>query len=85
MSVISEQSRKRKREPCEEHERELQPPELQVANIRKCRYCGVWSNSTCPWELTGTVLSSWHPHLPWARGRFGKVTGDRCKPCQIAS
>ena len=52
---------------------------------KKCRYCGCWSNSTCPWDLSGTVLSQWSPYLPWGRGKTSKPQGDKCKPCVIVT
>ena len=52
---------------------------------KKCRYCGTWSNSPCPWNLMGTPLASWHPDVPWGRGKQGAVVGSICKPCVIVS
>ncbi len=51
--------------------------------LKKCRYCGSWSNTACPWPLLGTPLQNWDPAIPWARGKPGKVVGDKCKLCQI--
>lgn len=52
---------------------------------KKCRYCGCWSTSPCPWPVLGTLLHAWDPHLPWARGKPSKVIGDKCKLCQIVA
>lgn len=51
--------------------------------VRRCKYCKAWSTSLSPWPLTGTVLSSWSPMLPWAKGTRNKPTGECCKPCMV--
>ena len=50
----------------------------------RCRFCMNWSTSTCPFQLMGTLLSSWDPFLPWARGKRDKPIGEVCKLCRIA-
>ena len=77
VSVTSRQKRKHE-------DGGLDEPSAQTV-AKKCRYCGCWSNSICPWDLTGTTLSMWAPNLPWARGKGTRPLGDKCKPCTIAS
>ena len=52
---------------------------------KKCRYCGAWSTSPCPWDLRGTCLAAWHPDIPWGRGKQGAAVGSICKPCQVVT
>ncbi len=50
---------------------------------KRCRYCRKWSTQLCEWNLSGTVLGSWHPMLPWHRGSIDRPSGDLCKVCAI--
>ena len=57
---------------------------VSTGATKKCRYCGIFSNSPSEWPLMGTPLQAWDPYVPWGRGRGGKPSGDKCKACQIA-
>ena len=52
---------------------------------RRCRWCRVWSYQLCQWDQRGTVLSMWHPLVPWNRGSKLKPSGEGCKVCAIVT